>query len=209
VNEFREATHEYFIGGKPVPGVTTVLKEAGLIDSTWFTPEAALRGQHVHTACALWDKGELDTCALDPVLVPYLEAWQKFRKESGVTPTIIEEPFYSLEHGFAGTIDRAWMDGKHFIVCDIKSGPLPDWLPLQLAGYSILINAFSGMGVELRDNGSYSVKVVKTADLFKARRLFLCYLERVKQHRRIMNGTPNERDKTILGSIERYDTPKA
>ena len=189
MNEFREATHEYKIDGKPVPSVTQVLKEAGLIDSTFFTPEAALRGQHVHTACALWDKGELDTCALDPVLVPYLEAWQKFRKESGVTPTIIEEPFYSLEHGFAGTIDRAWMDGKHFIVCDIKSGPLPDWLPLQLAGYSILINAFSGMGVELRDNGSYSVKVVKTASLFKARRQFLEELAKVKQQRSMANGT--------------------
>jgi hypothetical protein len=183
VNSFDPALHEYRINGQPVLSVTQILKEAGLIDATFFTPEAALRGQHVHTACALWDKGELDTCALDPVLVPYLEAWQKFRKESGVTPTIIEEPFYSLEHGFAGTIDRAWMDGKHFIVCDIKSGPLPDWLPLQLAGYSILINAFSGMGVELRDNGSYSVKVVKTASLFKARRRFLEALATVKKRR--------------------------
>ena len=183
MNEFREATHEYFIGGKLVPGVTTVLKEAGLIDTTFFTPEAALRGQHVHTACALWDKGELDTCALDPVLVPYLEAWQKFRKESGVTPAIIEEPFYSLEHSFAGCVDRAWLDGKHWVIADIKSGPLPDWLTLQLAGYSILVNAFSGMGVELRDNGSYSVKVVKTAELFKARRQFLEFLALVKKRR--------------------------
>jgi len=188
VNEFREATHEYFIGGNPVPSVTGVLKEAGLIDDSFFTPAAAERGTFVHQACALWDKGELDTCALDPVLVPYLEAWQKFRKESGVTPTIIEEPFYSLEHGFAGTIDRAWMDGKHFIVCDIKSGPLPDWLPLQLAGYSILINAFSGMGVELRDNGSYSVKVINTVELFKARRQFLKFLATVKK-RRLEDGT--------------------
>ena len=188
MNTFDESKHEYRINGRPVPSVTQVLKEAGLIDSTFFTPEAALRGQHVHTACALWDKGELDTCALDPVLVPYLEAWQKFRKESGVTPTIIEEPFCSLEHGFAGTIDRAWLDGKHFVVCDIKSGPLPDWLPLQLAGYSILINAFSGMGVELRDNGSYSVKVVNTVELFKARRRFLEALATVKK-RRLEDGT--------------------
>ena len=183
MNEFREATHEYRINGQPVPSVTQTLKEAGLINSTWFTPEAALRGQHVHTACALWDKGELDTCALDPVLVPYLEAWQKFRKESGVTPAIIEEPFYSLEHGFAGTPDRAWLDGKHWVIADIKSGPLPDWLTLQLAGYSILVNAFSGMGVELRDNGSYCVKMVKTPELFKARRQFLEALAKVKRQR--------------------------
>jgi len=180
---FDEATHTYTIKGQPVPSVTQVLREAGLIDTSWFTPEAALRGQHVHTACALWDKGELDTCALDPVLVPYLEAWQKFRKESGVTPAIIETPYYSLEHGFAGCVDRAWLDGKHWVIADIKSGPLPSWLTLQLAGYSILVNAFSGMGVELRDNGSYCVKMVKTPELFKARRQFLEALAKVKRQR--------------------------
>ena len=183
MNTFDESKHEYRINGHAVPSVTGILKEAGLIDSTWFTPEAALRGTHVHTACALWDKGELDTCALDPVLVPYLEAWQKFRKDSGITPAIIETPYYSLEHGFAGTIDRSWHDGKYWVIADIKSGPLPDWLPLQLAGYSILINAFSGMGIELRDNGSYSVKVVKTPELFKARRRFLEFLALVKKRR--------------------------
>ena len=183
MNEFREATHEYFIGGKPVPSCTQVLKEAGLIDSSFFTPQAAERGQFVHQACALWDKGELDTCALDPVLVPYLEAWQKFRKDSGVIPHTIEMPLYDYQNGFAGTIDRAWTDKNHCVVADIKSGALPPWFPLQLAGYSILIGGFYGMGIELRDNGSYSVKVVKTAELFKARRQFLEALAIVKKRR--------------------------
>ena len=181
MNSFDPEKHEYFIGGKPVPSVTGILKEAGLIDSTFFTPEAALRGQHVHTACAFYDRDELDFNTLDPVLSPYVEAWMKVRQQSQIVPAIVEQPFYSLEHGFAGTIDRAWKDGKHFVVCDIKSGPLPDWLPLQLAGYSLLIGAFTGMGIQLKDNGSYSVKVIKTPELFKARRQFLEFLTIVKK----------------------------
>jgi hypothetical protein len=180
---FDEATHTYTIGGKPVPSVTGVLKEAGLIDTTWYSPEAAQRGTFVHQACALYDRDELDVDALDPQLSPYLEAWVKFRQQSQVALAIIEQPFYSLEHGFAGTVDRAWLDGKHFVVCDIKSGPLPKWLPLQLAGYSILINAFSGMGIELRKNGTYSVQVIKTPELFKTRKLFLEALAKVKKER--------------------------
>ena len=187
VNTFCEDTHEYKIDGKPVPSVTQVLKEAGLIDSTWFTPEAALRGTYVHQACALYDEGVLDLDGIDPQLAPYVSAWDKFKKDSGIVPTIIEQPFYSLEHGFAGCVDRAWLDGKHWVIADLKSGPLPDWLALQLAGYSILINAFSGMGVELRDNGSYSVKVVNTVELFKARRAFLEALRKVKRQRALTN----------------------
>jgi hypothetical protein len=190
---FDEATHTYTIGGKPVPSVTQTLREAGLIDATWYSPEAAQRGTFVHQACALYDRDELDMDALDPVLSPYVEAWAKFRHQSQVQLAIIEQPYFSLEHGFAGTVDRAWLEGKHFVICDIKSGPLPSWLSLQLAGYSILINAFSGMGVELKDNGKYSVKVIKTPELFRARRLFLEALAKVKKER-AENGTQESYD---------------
>jgi glutathione S-transferase len=139
---------------------------------------------------------------LDPQLSPYLEAWAKFRQQSQVQLAIIEQPFYSLEHGFAGTIDRSWLDGKRMVVADIKSGPLPSWLPLQLAGYSILCNAFSGMGIELRSNGSYSVKVIKTPELFKARKLFLEALVKVKKQREEKaNGEKSENDGTGLDDI--------
>jgi CRISPR/Cas system-associated exonuclease Cas4 (RecB family) len=80
------------------------------------------------------------------------------------------------------------------VVLEIKSGPLPSWLPLQLAGYSILLNAFSGVGIQLRDNDKYSVKLIKTPELFKARRQFLEMLDKVKRQRRESNGTKTESD---------------
>ena len=181
---FDSDSHIYTIHGQPVPSVTQCLKEAGLIDESWYSPAAAERGTFVHQACALYDKDELDMKTLDPLLSPYVEAWAKFRKQMPVPLVIIEQPYFSLEHGFAGTPDRAWVDiGKRFVVADIKSGPLPKWLPLQLAGCSILINAFSGMGVELRSNGNFSVKEVKTVELFKARKVFLEALATVKKER--------------------------
>ena len=189
---FDEASHTYTIKGQPVPSVTQCLREAGLIDESWYSLAAAERGTFVHQACALYDRDELDMSTLDTKLAPYVEAWAKFRAQAKVEMVIVEQPYYSFEHGFAGTIDRAWVDiGKRFVVADIKSGALPK-LPLQLAGYSILINAFSGMGVELRDNGNYSVRVIGTVELFKARKVFLEALEKVKQKRRVENGKEEE-----------------
>ena len=184
MNTFDPETHQYTIDGRPVPSVTTVLKEAGIIDASFYTPFAAERGTFVHQACALYDKDELDMQTLDPALSPYVKAWAKFRRQINVEMSVIEHPYYSPQYGFAGTIDRAWVEDARFVVCDIKSGAMPKWLPLQLAGYSILIDAYSGMGVQLKDNGTYSVTVINTVGLFKARRLFLQALETVKTRRK-------------------------
>ena len=209
MNTFDKTKHEYRINGQPVLSVTQILKEAGLIDSTWFTPEAAERGTFVHTACALYDRENLDFERLDERLVPYVSAWTKFRKDSGIVPTIIETQYFSAKHGFAGTVDRLWFNGKHIVVGDLKSGALPSWLPIQLGGYSLLTNALIGMGIELRDNGKYSVKVVKTQELFKARRLFLEFLAIVKK-RRMEHGKEDKsfgRRETSRSSVQRHRDP--
>ena len=198
MNSFCEKTHCYKINGQPVPSVTSVLKEAGLIDTSWYTPDATQRGSFVHEACALYDRDELDMDELDPRLIGYVLAWSRFRKESGIVPTIIEQQYYSEQYGYAGTLDRAWVDGKYWVVCEIKSGPLPKWLPLQLAGYAILVGEYAskGLGVQLKANGTYSVKLIKTPELFKARRMFLEILARVKKNRSIINGMPTMSSKS-------------
>jgi len=40
------------------------------------------------------------------VIFPYLEAWRKFRKESGFVPEQIEPPMMSTAYKYAGTPDR-------------------------------------------------------------------------------------------------------
>ena len=35
--EFRPETHQYFVEGVEYPSVTSMLKDAGLVDDRWFT----------------------------------------------------------------------------------------------------------------------------------------------------------------------------
>lgn len=182
-NTFDESTHQYRIGGQIVHSVTQVLKHAGHVDETWYTPAHADRGTYVHLACTYYDQGILDWSSLDPQLKGYVDAWVKFRRAMPVNFEIIEEPFWNEQYGFAGTIDRAWKQGSDTIICDIKTGQFPEWLSLQLGGYSILYPAMFGCGVRLTSDGKFSMKNIGCYELALARKKFLYALNEVK------NGT--------------------
>lgn len=182
MNHFDPETHSYTINGVKVPSVTGLICRAGLVDSTWYTPQSRDRGTYVHEACALYDRGTLDDSTVDPRIRPYLDAWVKFQ---GIMKpgkfSVIEQPFYSEKYGYAGTIDRAWPHMGSDFVCDIKTGDFPAWLPLQLAGYSLLLpRCFSGMGVQLMPTGRFKIKRFKTFEMMTARTQFLEILKNGK-----------------------------
>jgi hypothetical protein len=109
--EFIEEGHIYT--DAPVDGigvryesVTTILKAEGLIDTRFYDDWSRDRGSMIHLATAYDDRNELDEENLDPVIRPYLEAWQKFRRESGFIPEKIEVPGMSTVYRYAGTPDR-------------------------------------------------------------------------------------------------------
>ena len=180
MNTFNEALHEYRIAGKIVPSVTQVCDSLNLVDKSWFTPASREKGTFIHDMCAMYDRGELDEGSLDSQLLPYLDAWKAFRKQMPVTFAVIEQPFYSLEYGFAGTIDRAWFEVKKGVVGDIKSGVMPETIDLQLAGYSILFPSLTGMGIQLKDNGKFSLKPVGLLEMARARNRFMEALRKVQ-----------------------------
>ena len=101
--EFEADGHRY---GNGLESVTTILKEEGLIDARWFDDWSRDRGSMIHLATHYDDTGELDEENLDPVIVPYLEAWRKFKRESGFVQEKIEVPMQSTTHRYAGTPDR-------------------------------------------------------------------------------------------------------
>jgi hypothetical protein len=149
--------------------VTELLAEAGLIDRTWFSEEGALRGQYVHQACHYYDMGELDEDSLDPVLIPYVEGWKKFREDTGVMILRCEERIDDNRLGVTGMPDRVvdW-PGVGYAVIDIKSGSLQPWTAIQLAAYRLLIveNWKPMVGpkrfaVNLPGDGTYKVKEYK------------------------------------------------
>ena len=136
--EFKEDTHQYFIDGKEVPSVTTILNS--LTDYSFVNKEllerAANFGTAVHKATELYDQNNLDFNGLDESLLPYVEAWDMFLHDYKPEILSIEQRIASI-YGYAGTLDRyVAIDGQRFII-DIKSGTVvPKYTGLQLSAYS-------------------------------------------------------------------------
>ena len=103
--DFQEEGHLYTHEGRPLPSVTQILKAEGFIDARFFDDWSRDRGSMVHLATAYDDAGDLDEDSLDPALIPYVEAWRKFRRESGFVTEASEVAMRSRLYNFAGTID--------------------------------------------------------------------------------------------------------
>jgi hypothetical protein len=172
---FDPIKHKYKWNGVEVPGVTSILKDVGIIDYS-NAPEKAMeygkeRGTAAHEATRLYDKGELEiveTLEL-PVWRPYLDAWIAFKKDTGFSFVEIEQPLYSQKYGFAGTVDRVGTMGA-LAILDIKTGvTIPAWTAIQTAAYEIAYNEGKKVaektkkryGVLLKNDGKYSIKEYK------------------------------------------------
>ena len=169
---FDPAIHAYSIYGIRVPSVTQCLKACGFIEERG-DEYAMKRGEYVHEATALDDAGKLDESSLDPVILPYVQAWRRFRKDSGFLPLKIECRVGHPVYRYAGTLDRIGEmpdDGQW--VLDIKTGSPADWHPLQTALYAVAAEYMDGdvtlkrAAVYLRDNGSYSDVTIKRAAVY-------------------------------------------
>ena len=164
--QFDEAAHVYTVAGVQRPSVTQILKDAGLIDTTWYTDEARERGRAVHLATQFLDEDDLDWDTVLPPYRGYVAAWQRFKQEShfaiscdSTGKLLIEYLLFQSVSGYCGMLDRLGTIGTTEYLIDIKTGDPHDWHGYQLAAYSqCLPNPHSRkrMTVHLRANGSYS-----------------------------------------------------
>ena len=115
--------------------VTKALRLAGLIDTSHSSQEAMDRGTAIHAACEYWDQDDLEMSGLDDKIRPYLDAWIKFRKDSGCEILGVEVQIDSDTHRYSGRIDRHVKIGDKEGVLDIKSGVPAPWHALQTAAY--------------------------------------------------------------------------
>ena len=140
------------------PGVTSILKDVGIVDDRFFDDYSRDRGKAVHLATALYDRDELDEDSVDPIIRPYLDSWIRFREESGFVPDLIEQIVWNENFRYAGTLDRAGvMNGKSWVI-DIKSGVVQQWTAIQISGYNECLTSCHQRGaVELHDNGTYKL----------------------------------------------------
>lgn len=158
---FRESDHSYMLHGVSLPSVTQIIADAGLYGNTsYFTDYSRDRGSFVHKAIEYHLSGELSEETLDPVIVPYLDAWKRFQSEANYISDLCEERLASNVYRFAGTIDHiGYLDG-HFCIIDVKTSVVASAATgIQLAGYEILLSARGArrFALHLQDNGNYKL----------------------------------------------------
>lgn len=132
---YSDADHVYRLDGVVIPSVTQTLEAASIIPPYTGDPWFGDRGTAVHAATWLDDQGMLDEATVDPQIVGFVEAWRRFRKESGFTPIGGETPLHHPLHRYAGTPDR-W-DAS--LLVDLKTGQGAPWHILQRAAYRELL----------------------------------------------------------------------
>lgn len=138
-----------------MPGITECIKSA-LGDPFVDVPPAVMKraqqlGKAAHYARHLDDMGALDEATVDPVVLPRLEAWRAFRRETGIEILFSEIPLYHDAYGYAGTPDllAGLRSGEHAVV-EMKNG-LPDWRAgLQTAAQADLFECLTGEKVRRR-----------------------------------------------------------
>ncbi len=161
-------SHVYTLGGRQLPSVTEILVGAGIVDIRWFTELGRWRGSAVHAACWYDDDSDLDEESLDLQLRPYLQAYRKFKSETGFQPTAIEQSLHHELLGYAGTPDRIGKlgDGRPCLP-DLKSCASSKATRYQTVGYAACLPSprkYVRMEVRLQPNGKYSLQVYEPKD---------------------------------------------
>ena len=152
---FDPNAHQYFLDGVEIPGVTTILKTAGLCrDYSGFT-DATLRGLHVHTACEWLDLDDLDWNSVYPQWLGYVKSYARFKDDTGFVPQLIEAQRYHPAFRFGGTLDRIGLYSQQRVQLDLKTGLEENWHPFQTAGYDFLEKSDRRGALYLKEDGTY------------------------------------------------------
>jgi hypothetical protein len=115
------------------PSVTEILTSVGLIDTSWFTPEAAERGTQVHLACRYLAEDRLDWTTLDPRIEPYVRSYEKFLTSTGCKARSVEQSGYCEIRRYCGSWDVVFG-----YLADLKTGSYEPWHRAQVGGYQLL-----------------------------------------------------------------------
>ena len=127
---FDQPSHTYRLAGRLLPSVTQVL--APLVDFSRVPPDVleAKRdlGSRVHETCHFHDE--------DDDVLPYLEGWKRFMRESGARILQCETRVCEPVLGYAGSLDRVLeLNGNRWLV-DLKTSfCLPHTVGAQTAAY--------------------------------------------------------------------------
>jgi len=83
--KYDKEKHRYWWNGSPVPSVTDIMQDVGLIVIKGNKSDIDIArefGKAVHLATELYDERILNEEKLDPKITPYLNCWKKFKHSS-------------------------------------------------------------------------------------------------------------------------------
>ena len=192
--KFVAADHTYHIGEQELISVTTVLREAGLIDTRWYNDEAALRGTTVAIATMIGDEGGLDRAAVPEQWRGYVAAWERFKGEVGFVVQCAEYVVSNQAMGVAGKIDRVGCfhmsarDRGDWIL-ELKTGAQEEWHWLQLAGYRECVDFSCQVAVVyLKEDGGYTFVRRDFSQHLRDRETFKAAVKMTQWKRRYARG---------------------
>ena len=156
---FEPEAHVYQLDGKRIPSVTQILSHGQ--DLSRIPRWTAERGTAFHLATEYDDAGDLDESTVDPLVLPHLTAYRKWKAATKPRFAATEMKVHGELDGllFAGTIDRVIEAPTQFRVdiADLKSGAPRKEHGAQLAAYRIALLQFCDASPE----GSISVRSIK------------------------------------------------
>ncbi len=135
---FDAESHTYRFMGAPVPSVTTILRPLNnfsRIDPDVLAAKADL-GTRVHEACHFLDEDDLDEETIEADVEPYLEAWKRFKAETGALVLASEQRVFEPMNHYAGTLDNVLqINGVKWIVDKKTADQVPASVGPQTAAY--------------------------------------------------------------------------
>lgn len=141
---FEPLEHVYTLDGRKLPSVTHILSKLGLIEEEWFTEESRNRGTAVHEAIHYLNEDDLDWSSIRPDYLGYIEAYERFCKESGFEPLGAEWLLAHKKLHYAGALDAFGLMVGEKLVIDYKTGGPAPWHCFQGAGYIELLRDNAG-----------------------------------------------------------------
>ena len=161
--QFNEATHTYTLGGQVIPGVTSVMQSGGLVDLSMVDPDVleakSQLGKAVHLATHLDDLGNLDEQSVDELAMGYVQAYRKWRRESGAVIPLSEHMALNLKHRYAGTLDLlVSINGEEWLIDKKTSSQIHRAAGVQTAAYEEALNLGRRVrrgALQLKPDGTY------------------------------------------------------
>ena len=143
---FDAEQHKYYLDGRPLLGVTSVLSAA--FGDPWKNVPPASReyalqlGSAVHKWTQFVDEGRPERPTGEHML-GYLSAWERFKADYGAELLAVEERVVSVRYQYAGTLDRVLVITKQVpfpaglrTLLDIKTGvQIHPFASIQTAAY--------------------------------------------------------------------------